>query len=512
MIVARSSRLLRRKLVLVTGDAICSALAMVAAVVLRLGWTGGLEYLRAREAAIVMSWGVFILAFYIGGLYESDRLQSLGKTMAAAVISVSLGALLITGIFYAALSIEIGRGIFLGFAAFVFVAIVSMRLLYMAASRRGFMAQRCLIIGTTGEARKAIELIGQHGHANIRILGLIHCGNDRDRVGKFLDEYPVLGTLDTLERFVDLYDIGRLILAAGQDSESVLLRRLRSFRYRGIELIDFVTLNEELAQEIPLDHINDEWLFMASMNNSRIHIRRLKRLTDIIVSLVGLLVTAPLAALATLLIKLDSRGPILYKQERLGRDSVSFTLCKFRTMRADAESATGPVWATENDPRITRLGKWLRKFRIDEIPQLVNVLRGDMSLVGPRPEREAFIQKLSEKIPFYAERLLVPPGITGWAQVMYPYAASIEQSRRKLQYDIYYIKHMSFFLDMYVLLKTFKTILFGHERAPRSKPAPRQKPRYTEIKTETLFFDPDAGPVPTEGGEPEQHHRPQRTG
>ena len=133
-------------------------------------------------------------------------------------------------------------------------------------------------------------------------------------------------------------------------------------------------------------------------------------------------------------------------------------------MRVDAESETGPVWATENDPRVTRVGKWLRKFRIDEIPQLLNVLRGDMSLVGPRPEREIFIRKLSEKVPFYAERLLVPPGITGWAQVMYPYAASIEESRRKLQFDLYYIKHMSFFLDMYVLLKTFKTILFGRER------------------------------------------------
>ena len=511
MIVARSSRLLRKKLLLVTGDAICSALAMIAAVVLRLGWTGGLDYLRAREAAIVMSWGVFILAFYIGGLYESDRLQSLGKTLAAAVISVSLGALLITGIFFAALSIEIGRGVFLGFAAFVFVTVVSMRMLYMAASRRGFMAQRCLIIGTTGEARKAIEVIGQHGHANIRILGLIHCGNDRDRVGKFLDEYPVLGTLDTLERFVDLYDIGRLILAAGQDSEPVLLRRLRSFRYRGIELIDFVTLNEELAQEIPLDHINDEWLFMASMNNSRIHIRRLKRLTDIIVSFIGLVITAPLAAVAAVLVKLDSRGPMLYRQERLGRESVPFMLFKFRTMRVDAESATGPVWATENDPRVTRLGRWMRKFRIDEIPQLFNVLRGDMSLVGPRPEREVFIQKLSEKIPFYAERLLVPPGITGWAQVMYPYAASIEESRRKLQFDLYYIKHMSFFLDMYVLLKTSKTMLFGHERAPKAKPV-QPKRRYTEVKTETLFFNPDAGPVPPESAEPEQRHRPQRTG
>jgi len=273
MIVSRSSRLPRKKLLLAAGDAICTALAMVAAVILRLGWTSGLDYLHARHTAILISWAVFILAFYIGGLYESERLQSLGKTLAAAMISVSLGALLITGVFFAALSIEIGRGIFLGFAAFVFVAVVCMRLAYVAASRHGFMSQRCLVIGTTSEARKAIELIRLNSHANLRIFGLIHCGNDRDRVGKFFDEYPVLGTLDTLERFVELYDIERLILAAGPEAEPVLLRQLRSFRYRGIELIDFVALSEELAQEIPLDHIDDEWLFMASMNNSRFHIR-----------------------------------------------------------------------------------------------------------------------------------------------------------------------------------------------------------------------------------------------
>jgi len=316
----------------------------------------------------------------------------------------------------------------------------------------------------------------------------------------------VLGTLDTLERFVDLYDIERLILAAGVDAEPVLLKQLRSFRYRGIELVDFVALNEEIAQEIPLDHIDDEWLFIASMNNSRFHIRRLKRLTDIFVSLVGLAVTSWLFPIVAFFIKIGSPGPVFYRQERLGRESVPFTIYKFRTMRQDAESVTGPVWAIEDDPRITPFGKFLRKSRIDEIPQLFNVLMGNMSLVGPRPEREVFIHKLSEKIPFYAERLLVPPGITGWAQVMYPYAASIEESRRKLQFDLYYIKHMSFFLDMYVLLKTSKTILFGHERAHQPKPAPATRPRHADVKTETLFFDPATGTPASEGGGPE-HHR-----
>jgi hypothetical protein len=193
-------------------------------------------------------------------------------------------------------------------------------------------------------------LIRQNAHANLRILGLIQCGNDRDRVGKFFDDYPVLGTLDTLERFVELYDIERLVLTAGQESEPVLLRQLRSFRYRGIELVDFVALSDELAQEIPLDHIDDEWLFMASMNNSRFHIRRLKRLTDILVSSVGLVLSSPFAAFAAIWLKLDSPGPIFYRQERLGRDSIPFILYKFRTMRVDAESVTGPVWAIEDDP------------------------------------------------------------------------------------------------------------------------------------------------------------------
>lgn len=494
MIVSHSSRFPRKKILLALGDAACTLLALVTAVILRLGLDDGQVYLHTHQFAIATSWVVFLLAFYVGGLYENDRLLRPGRTLAAAIISVSLGAMLITSIFYATLMAErIGRGIFVGYVSFVFVAVISMRLLYVMASRRGFMSQRCLIIGSNGDAQSAINLIEQHPHVGIRILGLIHSTGDKERVGKFIGDYPVLGTLDTLEKFVQLYDIDRLILAASAEAEPALLRRLRSFRYRGLALVDFVSLYEELAQEIPLDHINDEWLFMASMNNSRFHIRRLKRLVDIVAASIGLTLSAPLIALTAIAVRLSSKGPILFRQERLGRDSIPFTLMKFRTMYENAESKTGPVWAIENDPRITPVGHWLRKFRFDELPQLVNVLRGEMSLVGPRPEREVFIRKLSEKVPFYAERLLVPPGITGWAQVMAPYAASIEDSRRKLQFDLYYIKHMSFFLDVYIFIKTAKTVLFGRERT-KTKPA-KQTPaaHHEEIKTETLFLDPEQG-------------------
>ena len=494
MIVSRTSWLPRKKILLAFGDAACTLLALVAAVILRLGLTEGPVYLHTHQFAIATSWAVFLLAFYVGGLYENDRLLRPGRTLAAAILSVSLGAVLVTSIFYATLTTEqIGRGVFLGFAAFVFVGVIAMRLMYVMASRRGFMSQRCLIIGTNGEAHHVLHLVEEHPHVGLRILGLIHSSGDKEKVGKFVGDYPVLGTLDTLEKFVQLYDIERLILAASAETEPALLRRLRSFRYRGLALVDFVSLYEELAYEIPLDHINDEWLFMASMNNSRFHIRRLKRLTDLTASLIALTLSAPLMLLTAILVRVSSRGPVLFRQERLGRDSVPFTLLKFRTMYEDAEAKTGPVWATEDDPRITPIGRWLRKFRLDELPQLLNVLRGEMSLVGPRPEREVFIKKLSEKIPFYAERLLVPPGITGWAQVMAPYAASIEDSRRKLQYDLYYIKHMSFFLDVYIFIKTVKTMLFGRERT-KAKPAEKApQPSPTEINTETLFFDAEHG-------------------
>jgi exopolysaccharide biosynthesis polyprenyl glycosylphosphotransferase len=475
-------------------DALLTAVALITAVTLRLGWLQGADYLAVHFSGVAIAWGVFILAFYVCGLYESESLQRPGRMLTGAVLAVALGALLVAGVFYATLSLEIGRGIFAGFAGFVFVAVVTNRLLYISANRRGFLAQRCLVIGTNGEARKAIELIEEHRHAGLRVFGLIHCGAERERIGKFVGGYPVLGTLDALEKFIELYDIDRLILAAAQQEEALLLKRLRIFRYRGISIVDFVTLHEELAQEIPLDYINDEWLFLASLNNSQIHIRRLKRLVDVGVAMVGLILTIPLAALAALLIKLTSPGPVLYRQERLGRDSIPFTLLKFRTMVADAEEKTGPVWAAENDPRITGVGKWLRKLRIDEIPQLLNVLRGEMSLVGPRPEREVFIRQLAEKVPFYAERLLVPPGVTGWAQVMAPYAASIEDSRRKLQFDLYYIKHMSFFLDVFVCLKTVKTMLFGRERHAQPQAHAAPKPQPVRLPTETYIFDPSQLP------------------
>ena len=486
MIVSRSSGWARKQMLLAVVDALLAAFAMVMAVTLRLGAVAGYDYLLSHSSSLLAAWGMFVVAFYLCGLYEPESLQHPGRMLAGTGIAVVLGGVLVTSFFYATLTTDIiGRGVFLGFAVFVFVAVVANRMLYMAASRRGVLGQRCLIIGANGEARRAIELIREHPHTGMRVLGLIHCGRDQERIGKFVDGFPILGDLDTLGKFIELYDVERLILAATPEDEPVLLKRLRVFRYRGLAIVDLVTLHEELAQQIPLDYINDEWLFLASMNNSRIHVRRVKRVVDLLVAMLGLVLSAPIAALAAVLVRLTSSGPVLYRQERLGRDSVPFVLMKFRTMVANAEEKSGPVWAIDDDPRITGVGKWLRKLRIDEIPQLINVLRGEMSLVGPRPEREVFIRELSEKIPFYAERLLVPPGITGWAQVKAPYAASVEDTRVKLQFDLYYIKHMSLALDLFIFLKTIKTMLFGRERHHPQR-VTTSTPRTGQITTATV--------------------------
>ena len=271
---------------------------------------------------------------------------------------------------------------------------------------------------------------------------------------------PVLGTAEDLARLVVSHDISVVLLSVSPMRSHELLSRLRPLRYSGVEIMDYVSLSEELAQEIPLAHINDEWLMTVALNSSVMQIRKIKRATDIVVSLIGLAVGGPLILLFALLIKATSPGPAIYRQRRVGLGGKPYVLYKLRTMRSDAEAA-GAVWAGRQDARVTRVGYFLRKWRIDEFPQLVNVLKGEMSLVGPRPERPEFTEKLAAFIPFYDERHLVQPGLTGWAQIRYPYAASFEAAARKLQFDLYYIKNMSFLLDISILLRTFKTIVVG---------------------------------------------------
>ena len=220
---------------------------------------------------------------------------------------------------------------------------------------------------------------------------------------------------------------------------------------------------ERVTGRVSLNMIRPSWLIFSSRGRQARIAGITRNTVHRIVALVGALFSLPIAIVTAILIKLDSRGPILYKQERVGKNGGTFTVMKFRSMRTDAEKA-GPVWATEDDDRTTRVGKIIRKLRIDEIPQFWNILRGEMDFVGPRPERPHFVSQLAEEIPYFEQRHLIAPGLTGWAQIKYPYGASIEDARQKLQYDLYYIKNQSLMLDAIILFETIKIILFGRGR------------------------------------------------
>jgi sugar transferase (PEP-CTERM system associated) len=251
-----------------------------------------------------------------------------------------------------------------------------------------------------------------------------------------------------------------LIVVAVDDRRGLNVRELLACRLMGMEVIDATTFAERALKKIPVDLLKPSDLVFSDGFARPPLLLVARRLVSLLSSLVLFVVAAPILLVVAIVIKLESQGPVFYTQERVGMNGRNFKMLKFRTMRNDAEAA-GVRWAQKNDPRVTRVGKYLRRFRIDELPQIFNVLRGEMGIVGPRPERPQFVAKLRRQIPYYDLRALVPPGITGWAQIRYPYAASLEEAREKLQYDLWYVKHLSVRLDLSILFHTAKVVLFG---------------------------------------------------
>ena len=281
--------------------------------------------------------------------------------------------------------------------------------------------------------------------------------------GELKDKLPsetrFYDTFDNLYKKVKESGSRAIIVAMDERRGNLPVDELLDCRLKGVPVLEGESFFEEINGRILIDKINPSWLIFKEGFNIKPLAALFKRVFGVVLALIGLAASAPISLLTIILIKLDSPGPVFFIQQRTGKDGKLFNIIKFRSMRTDAEK-DGAKWATENDSRVTRVGKVIRKTRIDEIPQMWNVLRGDMNFVGPRPERPVFVDELSRKIRYYNQRHIVRPGITGWAQINYPYGASIEDAKRKLEYDLYYIKHMSIFLDLYIILKTVKTIIF----------------------------------------------------
>ncbi len=270
----------------------------------------------------------------------------------------------------------------------------------------------------------------------------------------------VIGDYSQIIHICQNRNVDRIIVALDERRGKFPLEQLLYCRLKGIQVDDWVAFTEQLAGKLSVENVHPSFLIFSDGFNRSDIFKKLKRGVDIVGSLLGLALLAPVILIISIVIKLDSTGPILYAQERVGEDGKIFNLLKFRSMRTDAEE-NGPVWAKVDDKRVTRIGYVIRKLRLDEIPQMVNVLKGDMSFIGPRPERPFFVDVLRKEIPFYIERHVVKPGITGWAQICYRYGASKEDALEKLKYDLYYIKHMSLFFDLLIIFETVKIVLLG---------------------------------------------------
>jgi sugar transferase (PEP-CTERM system associated) len=255
-------------------------------------------------------------------------------------------------------------------------------------------------------------------------------------------------------------DVDEIVTAMAERRGSLPVRDLLDCRLAGIRITDYAAFMERETGKVDLEGFLPSWLIYADGSKRTQLGMLMKRVLDLLASALLVTLTAPVVVLTAAAIKVSSPGPVLFRQERVGQNGRVFMLYKFRSMRTDAEAGGVPKWADANDPRVTAVGRVIRKLRIDELPQIFNVLKGDMSFVGPRPERPFFVEDLAEKVPYFRERHTVRPGITGWAQVNYPYGASVEDARQKVQYDLYYIKNFSVFLDILILIKTVRVVLF----------------------------------------------------
>lgn len=416
-------------------------------------------------AQIVLVLLLYLTAFYYADLYNFSELRIRREVVAAAVRGFSTLALTFGAILLFTDWLTLRSSTLLAHLVLVTAFVIAARTQLDGLLKRCGMSTRIAIVGTGPEARGLSKEILQRpetAHEVVCFLGTageaaeieLAAPNPGQRAVPVVQPASIL---DVAQR----QRIKRILVATADVGADLPVAALLQCKAEGIAIEDGHTFYERLLGRILTDHLRPEWLiFSEGFTRSRWALIT-KRVIDITLAIALLVAAAPLCALIALAIALEDRGPVLFGQRRAGRHGAPFTLWKFRSMRVDAEAETGPTWALANDPRVTRIGRWIRDLRLDEIPQAWNVLRGDMSFVGPRPERPEFVEILRAAIPYYDHRHTMRPGVTGWAQVNFPYGATVEEGRTKLEYDLYYLKNFSVAMDLLVVVRTLKIILFG---------------------------------------------------
>jgi len=401
----------------------------------------------------------YVIYFYYFDLYTPDMYRP-SRSMFIKLMSASLLATVtLFSIFYMVPSLKTWRGILLIDTLILPPLILVWRLLFSRLKRLNLPSKQVLIIGSGDLAKKIGGAIYKQSEHGLHLAGFID--DDPNKLGVSIVNPGVVGGYGDINRIVASKNIDMIIVALPDRRSKLPMSALLDCKLKGISVIEGETFNERLTGNIPLDHLKPSWMVFSDGFKSLRSRKIVKRSFDLVLAVACLIISAPLMLLTAALVKLESKGPVIFSQTRVGENGKNFNIYKFRSMRADAEASTGPVWAGATDNRVTRVGRVIRKIRFDELPQLINVLKGDMSFVGPRPERPFFVAKLKETIPYYEMRTVVKPGLTGWAQIKYPYGATTQDALEKLQYDIYYIKNMSPLLDLLIFFWTIKVVLTG---------------------------------------------------
>ena len=454
-------------------DLACLVLGAFVGVILRLGQEDAGLYVIANRQGLLLLFGGILVANYLAGSYRLQYTFSRFNLVVTWLFSLFF-ALLILGITSYAWMMEtvIGRGVVgLTLAFYSLFSLTLKLLLYRSLFRSQIFQCRTVVLGAGARAaglRRIVEndyVLPVHKVvANLRITDI---ERDEPPADTVVDGIAVLNcTVANMDALIRSLGVTLIIVGLEDpDQASRLYPKLKRLRFEGVEVLSPLSVFEIYRGLTPLEFVNEEFLMQANLESRLPLMRRMKRLIDLFVSLLALLLLLPVFVVIGLMLKISApRHPAFYTQIRVGQFGRRFRILKFRTMRREAEETTGPVWASTGDARITPIGAVLRRFRLDEMPQFINILRGEMSMVGPRPERPEIIKELEEQVPFFSEREMITPGLTGWAQIRYPYGSTIEDARRKLEFDLYYIKHLSLSLDLQILLSTLRIVMLGKER------------------------------------------------
>ncbi|MFT3746441.1 MAG: TIGR03013 family PEP-CTERM/XrtA system glycosyltransferase [Pyrinomonadaceae bacterium] len=460
-----ATRFSSRLIWLLMADAAILYCGVILALYLRLGIAGSENELDNKNGWIKIGVAtlVCLLILYFYDLYDYIVMTNRRELLLRLVQALGIAWALLALLFYFVPALLLGRGVSVFSVPIVLVLLLGWRVAIHALTGHPDIGEKILVVGTGKSALDTAEAVWERRDAGYRIVGFLseNGAKPRERLGRS----EILGKAHELESIIKNEKIDRVVIAVRERRGAFPTEALLKMSLAGdVSIEECTSFFERITGKVHVDMLRPSWLIFAGKQRDSQLKLLFREVIHRMLALIGLIISLPVAIVTAILIKLDSKGPIFYKQERVGKAGHTFNVIKFRSMKTDAEADGKPIWAVTNDERTTRVGKVIRKLRVDEIPQFWNIIKGEMSFVGPRPERPHFVKQLAKEIPYFEHRHLVAPGLTGWAQIKYPYGASVDDAIQKLQYDLYYIKNQSLTLDMVIVFDTIKTVLFGKGR------------------------------------------------